>query len=259
MKLKSLKKINLYLLVLSIGWISCVKGYAEIVYPTNGVSVNSSTLFYGTNYTVSDGLPSSTTYGSMRGIVTLGIDWGILDYNPTFPVDSELVIDVAVLVIGWHPGISSPSFFNATFATSDTMRLIYNPSQNVTEIDKDVITFSNVRQVQVFIGTITINGVPITSASAVLPQSLYMTTDLIVERYKTFNTGTTPTLSSITNLNNNQIRVNWNSITGAEEYDVEWTWVDAMANPQNYDFTHNSSRVTIPASSGTSYIIPTAY
>lgn len=61
---------------------------------------------------------------------------------------------------------------------------------------------------------------------------------------------TAPATAGVTD--SNEVRVGWNYMDGAEEYDLEWTYVNnynssggALATSQiYYDFDHNSSRIT---------------
>jgi hypothetical protein len=49
---------------------------------------------------------------------------------------------------------------------------------------------------------------------------------MTIERYKTLSNNT-PTFNNATVLStSDEIEVIWNSLDGAEEYDLEWTFVD---------------------------------
>ena len=78
-----------------------------------------------------------------------------------------------------------------------------------------------------------------------------------IERYQDIDKTTIPTFNLATyNSSNTEININWNAISGAEAYDLEWVWYDDYANSDNlnltvaatdieYSFKNNASRVTI--------------
>ncbi len=89
------------------------------------------------------------------------------------------------------------------------------------------------------------------------PTNIYFETEIDAERYYNMdiiNVPYTPS-SVITSLNSttNEIEITWPYIQGAEEYDLEWTWVtddnmtslDGISFPFNYmiDFKNNSTRI----------------
>lgn len=83
---------------------------------------------------------------------------------------------------------------------------------------------------------------------------------ILIERYKSLNTSTIPNFNVATiSYTDGTIEVDWNTLVGAEEYDLEWTFVDDYGNPSSafgsgatldadeieWQFHLNSTRVTV--------------
>lgn len=86
-----------------------------------------------------------------------------------------------------------------------------------------------------------------------------------IERYLDLDYTVIPTFNTgVVNNKPNSILVDWNAINGAEEYDLEWTWVDDYdddgtalgASTIAYNFNDDATRVTIKDNS---YHIPIVY
>jgi RHS repeat-associated protein len=225
-----------------------------ITYLGTGLTVGGTPNFQLNNTdSVNDGLPSSMTYGSMQGIVTFGIDWDQMTMNSTYPANQSYIVEIVVAVKGWNP--AGTMIIN----TNETLTVKYNPVINVTEVDRGIYSCSGVRRLHAKISSIKVNGIPKLSTADILPKHIYLRTSLIIERYATFNTATVCSswVSTSQGLGNTK-NIQWSSMAGAEEYDVEWTYVDQYATPQAFDFVNNSTRVTVPASY-TNYQIPVIY
>ena len=97
-------------------------------------------------------------------------------------------------------------------------------------------------------------------SSTALTPYIRISGEIAIERYKDLAHTTTPTFSSASySGTTGDITVSWGSITGAEEYDLEYTFIDdyLTATPTYLattaltpEFTRNATRVTV---SGTSY------
>ncbi|HET6989879.1 MAG TPA: hypothetical protein VFJ43_01090, partial [Bacteroidia bacterium] len=97
--------------------------------------------------------------------------------------------------------------------------------------------------------------------------NLFLEASTVVERYYVLNYTGIPSLSyfapSITNhTDSNEVQVCWRFLAGAEQFQLEWTYVNNYdttgsttypADSLQYDFTHNSTRIT---TTGHSYKIP---
>jgi RHS repeat-associated protein len=223
-----------------------------ITYTGGGLTVGGTPDFeINATDSVDDGLPSSNTYGLMRGFVTLGIDWDIMTMNSTYPANQAYIVEIYVQIKGWDT--ANAVIVNVT----ETLKVHYNPVVNTTELDRAIYACYGVRKLSARITSIKINGVPQMDTSDVMPENIYLRTSLEVERYAVFNTATTCT-TAVNSLDANMQNVSWIAIAGAEEYDLEWTYIDQYADPQAYDFVNSATRVTIP-SSYTDYNIPVIY
>jgi RHS repeat-associated protein len=121
--------------------------------------------------------------------------------------------------------------------------------------DKSVYRFTGAYQLTATLLTITnnANGQPVT----VPPANMYLDVEIDAERYYTFDALTAPAIGTIINAYdavNDELEISWNKIPGAEDYDLEWTFVNdygttvagakIAASALYYDFRNNASRIT---------------
>ena len=181
-------------------------------------------------------------------IITFGIDHN----NPTFISDTS-TIGVQIQVDRWD-------ISNNHSDTILTLTIQNNPLRGTsTEIDKQIYSFCRYQKYIVTIKGITINNV----AKSTLPSYLYISTDIEVTGYYYFGTNA---LNLITTSNslidndcdglNDEIQISWTTEIGAENYQLEWTFIndyndlvaphDTLISPDslNYNFRHNSTRIT---------------
>jgi hypothetical protein len=151
----------------------------------------------------------------------------------------------------------------------------YNPAANTKYTDKAVYTFTGAYYTQVSVSSvdITIAGTTtnylqsggIISGSPIL-NFLQLTGELDVERYATNFNAATPAVISVPGLVSctGEIKIQWVAVPEAEEYDLEWTYVDETDGTLTgsrsttgilYDW-NNASMVTI---TGTSYSISNVF
>lgn len=134
-----------------------------------------------------------------------------------------------------------------------------------TTADKDYVIIDNAHEVIVTI--IGINGG--TTSAAKLPE--YALVDILIntERYYPLDLSTVPFQGQITQAMNDitkELELTWPSVLGAEEYELEYTYVDDYlesiplsykpASSLAYDFKFNSTRIL---TKGISYNIPVIY
>jgi RHS repeat-associated protein len=87
------------------------------------------------------------------------------------------------------------------------------------------------------------NGVIITSP--LIPSNSYIEAEIETERYYAFNALSLPTLNHFYYPTSNELEVYWNSVQGAEEYELEYTYVNDIApSSQSYSYNPNSNAVT---------------
>jgi RHS repeat-associated protein len=148
-----------------------------------------------------------------------------------------------------------------------------NPSQNISltvdydtatlyrYTEKNSFTFNNAYWVEAKITSI--------SNTAAIP-FIRLNNTMVIERYKPLAMITPVFNTAVNHPSSDEIEVNWNAIEGAEEYDLEWTFIDDYNEPvllsgggyqapfmnaanMDYSFTNNATRVTIK---GTFYKLP---
>lgn len=174
-------------------------------------------------------------------------------YNQLTPSGNTFITNISTLVKTLKINFSG---FNAHV----------NGSAPTTEIDLDAFNYNNGYQSIVTITAVRIyNSANSLISGTNVPQNIYLELQSDAERYYELNTNSaTPySLSSavvITPLNGvatgNEFEVKWARINGAEEYELEWLWLDEFtygngavpANPSwnNFpalDFKHNSTRI----------------
>lgn len=86
-----------------------------------------------------------------------------------------------------------------------------------------------------------------------LPENLYLSAQIEVERYYLFNTATNATITHTANATTNELDLAWNHIEGAESYELEWTFINDYNYPSGFiapnnlpvDFKNNSTRVSL--------------
>jgi hypothetical protein len=143
----------------------------------------------------------------------------------------------------------------ASTETGRTLTVTYDPLSTTPKQDKDIYLFSNVYKYKVTITGITVNG----GAVSDLPFNMYVTPSIDVQRIVSFSgSAINPTGITTFDLNSDgipdELEVSWPTTTGAEQYQLEWTYVnnyDGSSTTGRIDSTHltysfknNSTRVT---------------
>ncbi len=229
-------------------------------YPAARIFTSGSPVLVGANTTAQIPLPytdpSFADY-SVTDKITLGVDHLNMTYMPT-PGD----VVVTLKLDQWNSaGVLSTSY--------PVLTLKYQPfNPTFPYVDKSVFKFNNAYKMTVTIQSITVAG----SSTTTLPANLYIDADILLERYTTFATATSAIAISapvVTDLDcdgvNDEIQINWAPTVGVEEYELEWTFVDdypttvggTYISPTllNYDFKHNSTRVSVSNASYTISLI----
>ncbi len=130
-----------------------------------------------------------------------------------------------------------------------SLTVSYDPSSNVTHVDEAMYTFSDGHLVNVEITSVVD---PVTNDPG-LVDHLILESTIDVERYYVFDYTTVPTglSNDINALTGNEIEISWPFLQGAEEYELEWVFINSYDGaggtiPQSllkYDFKHNSTRI----------------
>lgn len=131
-----------------------------------------------------------------------------------------------------------------------TLTVNYDPAVGVS--------YRNSQNFQIDLGlftTVTVTGISKTTGFTA-PNDLILESEIITERYYVYDQFAFPTISHTYNSTPNTLTLTWPSMTGAEEYDLEWLFVSqydatALASP---DFS-KASRVTLNSGSYDIHVI----
>jgi RHS repeat-associated protein len=175
------------------------------------------------------------------------------------------------LMINHQSGVYVPNKLDYTFhlqvvsedeslvsATSNiSLRVVHDPAGG-TARDKHVHLFSGMVSVAVTILSIDDNltGLPVAAPAAVF----MLRAEVNVERYYHMSLSASPLVAisgAVSSGVTHAYDVNWSLIPGAEEYQLEWTYVNSYTNAsgtynytgKTYNFRSNSTRITTSASS----------
>jgi hypothetical protein len=242
-------KVN-YVLVLILVIVAGFNGFAGHEYG-NGRIQGAPSFSVNATYTVQDNkylantfsvTPTAFAEASHRTLVKLGIDnLGIATYTNAF----DITVNVQVNSLTWTGSSFTPN------TTTVNLSVKYDPASGVASY-KDIDTYFLTNagySVDITVNSIydNINSNNLTYA----PQNVYLETEIDAERYYKINFVDPPFASvgdfTVTNVSaSEELELNWNSITGAEEYELEWCWVsyDILANFNfDIDFKNNATRI----------------
>ncbi|HTB06436.1 MAG TPA: hypothetical protein VK806_05730, partial [Bacteroidia bacterium] len=202
---------------------------------------------------------------SLKDILTLGIDHNNLMYLP-----DSFTCQVTVLIRQWDIN-NHPITPNIT----QTLTVRYTPFTYTTYLDKAAFVFPNAYSYNDSIIAINVvSSNPSIASTTTLPVNVYLDADIELQRYYDLTPYASTPISISSTANSidcsstpNELLVTWATQLGAEQYDLEWTFVNDYANSDltgtylsssqvGYEFTHNSTRITTTA---TSYPITLAY
>ena len=203
------------------------------------------------------------------------------DPNSTAMVGFDYELKVPVVIKYFQNGVAA-----AVTLPAETLTITYHPDPNVQREyqQTDAFRFANGCQVEVTVQTSGItgkrlNGTALTPAEMErVAKTVFLQSEIAVERYYNFNLTTMLCPADITltpQAADNSLEVKWratispNVPLGAEEWDVEWLYVDdydynftsntVVYKPAallNYNFNQNAARAQVK---GDSYRIPLVY
>lgn len=192
-----------------------------------------------------------------NGVVTFGVD----HHYPVY--FSSMHIKIELLVKRWT-NVSVPT--SSLLDTTLVMEISYSPNDSLSFTDKQSIMLPGIEKYSVEIKRIWVNDV----ATTELPANLYIDADLYVDRYYDFAVnaetaihilqapGSGDLLDMDCDGRKDVLRLYWPAMAGAEEYQLEWTFInDYDAAPGTwipvgqlrYDFKGNSTRISTTATS----------
>lgn len=188
---------------------------------------------------------------SVVGKITLSVDHSSSVFVPT---TGTIIVNIQVQKTDQAGTLTTES---------KALELNYQPfpASGLQYNDKSVLTYDNYYKLKITVQSITLNGTTITN----LPANLIIENEILVERYTNFASAATPmTLLTCVPINedcvggNDEVQIKWPTVTGAEEYQLEWAFVNdygtslATSIPAGslpYDFRNNSTRITTTATS----------
>ncbi|MBP7809091.1 MAG: hypothetical protein KA163_07355, partial [Bacteroidia bacterium] len=154
------------------------------------------------------------------------------------------------------------AFLNTTILTNQQLFIDYDPLEKTRYKDKAQIVYGNAYKVKVYnIQFQTCDQANICTNNIVSPD-VYMQAEVTTNRIYNFSLGTTIIVPGQYNSvfknasNENELEIYWAYILGAEEYELEYTYIDdynlpgvsGYKNQANveYDFEHDATRIVTP-------------
>ncbi len=154
-------------------------------------------------------------------------------YNPS---TGDWSIDVTFDVVAYD---TNNNVFQVNGGNSITLSIDYDGDENVTYIPQDVYAFTGALKV-----TLTNISVTTTGLGGVVPSDVRLENRMVVNRIHDIDYLIAVNVQhednvQNTSLNDNEVRLYWNLIDGAEEYDVEWYFLS--------EYSANYSSYTLPS------------
>jgi len=191
---------------------------------------------------------------SVKNRIILGVD----HENQNFQSAYELTFELLVTYINASGILQS---FNTN------LTIDYDPQAAANQyVDRSVHQFIDGHSVKAKILQVLdagSNPVPLMA----LPENLFLETEIEVERYYSFDPIQTVAITN--SVVNNELNLAWNHIQGAEEYELEWSYVNDYKDVGSYigsgdpeaadlivDFKNNSTRVSLKKNT---YSIPLTF
>ena len=186
----------------------------------------------------------SSTDLTRKGVLTFGVD----HHYTSIISQSKTEITVSVEKYTTYSALTPSS------TETKTMTVYYYPVDSASYVDENTLTFDNVEKLKVTITQIKVNGV----VQSVLPGNLYLQGDVFVDRvydflpqvgFTAYNLTTALPVDIDCDEVDDELTVSWDAVPGAEEYQLEWTFINTIdvlpADIPNLkvDFHTNSIRI----------------
>ncbi|MCE3226347.1 MAG: hypothetical protein K0S32_898, partial [Bacteroidetes bacterium] len=199
---------------------------------------------------------------SIKNRLMLGVDKSITSVGSvsTSLLSGNAYSAEVYLALAYSQTITTgPNTYNLiNFSIPCTLKVNYlgettlvNVNNGSKEKDLDVYTYNGAYLSMVMINNVKIyDGANNPVSGSNFPENLYLELDYDAERYYDLNTQQVSTNPFNSNTaffiryysdytTGNQIELNWQRIPGADEYDLEWVWVDQYSG--NYSYAGNAS------------------
>jgi RHS repeat-associated protein len=210
---------------------------------------------------VAQAAPGTATDASVKDLITLGVDPKDRTYIST-AMDVKVKLQIQLTTA------------NGVVNHVQTLEIKINPFTGTAPyLDKASSLFSGGYACKITILDITVTTSAGVTKPNTLPSMIYLDNDVSVVRYFDFTAVSVQRIpmnaNTLTDLDcdgiNDEVQVSWPAVTGAEEYQLEWTYVNdygitpgifLQTNAIPYDFKNNSTRIT---TTNTSYGITLAF
>lgn len=224
-----------------------VPTYTSIYTPVGGSAVIVGNPTAEANPVVAGSLGGTYVDRFTKDVITFGV-------NHHYPVYfTSMRVEIRVAIQAWD---NAPATGGADLVDTIDMTVSYSPEDSLTFNDKESYILEDYQEYKVKIIGIKVNGSTVTT----LPANLYLNADIYVDRYYDFSTpAATPlTIAPIDTLDSDcdgrfdQLVLQWNSLPSAEEYQLEWVYINDYkpnggyytASELAYDFKRNSTRIS---------------
>ncbi|MBL7884299.1 MAG: hypothetical protein JNL69_09530, partial [Bacteroidia bacterium] len=217
--------------------------------PITGIlkTVTGDTVMVGDSVEISTTAAMSSADYDIRNIVSLNYD---KSNNRFFSSPTNVRVKLTIKRWDATSALISPT-------VTENLTITIDNRYNKKTIDKSYIKLSNGYKVTVYIDSIIVNNTPVNK----LPDYVYVESEIHMNRYYEYTGSAAPALNDIIPINtdcdsaniDDELEIDWGTISGAEEYQLEWVFVnDYGVTPSTYkstsaleaDFKNNATRIT---------------
>ncbi|MBN4061735.1 hypothetical protein JYU20_00880, partial [Bacteroidales bacterium AH-315-I05] len=250
------QRVRTYQLLLVLAALTAMQQLYGAVEVTNAHYVGDADIYVGNVLTIEDDKypfmvanslwPQDFTNHRITNRIILGID-------ETSDIFSSISYTVEVeLEIRYFP---ENQLATPVSLPNQTLTVTYNPARGTSYQDRDIFVFTGGHKVEITVVSVE-NG----SGTSINPtDNIFIDLEVNAERYYAFDPMFVPDPNGFvfTQKSSTELEVSMDFIDGAEEYDLEWTFINSYTGTlQEYNFTHNATRVK---TTETSYIVPMVY
>lgn len=190
--------------------------------------------------------PNPTAFTDVNILNTVGV---MIDHSSLVYQASRLDYTFNLRLTKYNPALTST-------VQDISLQVVYDRSDPTAYKDQNIFSFNGNVRIDVQILSIIDNatGNPVSN-----PADIFMVrTEINIERYYPFTYTAAPSslvIIPVSGTSLYQYNVSWSPQVGAEEYDIEWTWVNTYTSAYGsfstaglfYDFRNNSSRARTSA------------
>ncbi len=255
---------------LSLALLFCLSLLNSFVYAGKekmNSRINSAQIAVGNLVAVSDNkypninLSGSAVVVNSTGKITLALD----NYAGTL---NTFATPVFYLKVGINVAYEVTAGGGTQF---QTVELVIDHNANGVSVDKSISVIKNAHVIAATIAyfkDMTNNII----VSPFIPSNLYLETEIETDRYYTLNPSNVSGVNHFFDATTNELQVYWNTVAGAEEYELEWTYVNdfditstayeyqslsvtpaviSLLNPVNIDFSFSNNATRIRTTQNT--------